>query len=197
MCEKVMPLILFLTKKTKKSTSLFLTWYNLRLDQPYVQTVLDSNNGKTAGRRRSRTATSTFLHWQTSRRPAAAPRTPEDTRCQYIGRLTTAEHPLTFIPSSQEIQRSPRVRKQATACRAKWWIQPSSLSWVMMASIHGKPVWPFKKISEKLIDVKLKKNMLFTFAHLAKASGFLSQGICTQIGFPDILSKFGFLVAAQ
>lgn len=46
----------------------------------------------------------------------------------------------TFMPSSQEIHRSPRVRKQATAWRARWWIQPSSRSWTMIASIHGYPV---------------------------------------------------------
>ena len=46
----------------------------------------------------------------------------------------------TFWPSSQLIHRSPLVRKQATACRARWWIQPSCLSWVMMASMKGKPV---------------------------------------------------------
>lgn len=61
------------------------------------------------------------------------------------------------MPHSQLIHRSPRVRKQATARRAWWWIQPSCLSWVMMASIQGKPVRPS--------------------AHLAKASGFWSQGI--------------------
>lgn len=49
---------------------------------------------------------------------------------------------FTFIPSSQEIQRSPLVKKQATACLAKWCIQPSSLSCVMIASIQGNPVWP-------------------------------------------------------
>ena len=67
------------------------------------------------------------------------------------GRLTP-----TFIPSSQLCHRSPLVRKQATACLARWWIQPSSLSWVMMASIQGKPVFPLD--------------------HFAKASLFLSQG---------------------
>ncbi|KAJ8951839.1 hypothetical protein NQ318_019814 [Aromia moschata] len=46
---------------------------------------------------------------------------------------------LTFIPSSQESQRSPRVKKHATACLARWWIQPSCLSCVIMASIQGKP----------------------------------------------------------
>lgn len=49
---------------------------------------------------------------------------------------------FTFIPSSHEIQRSPLVKKQATACLARWCIQPSSLNWVMIASIHGNPVWP-------------------------------------------------------
>ena len=48
----------------------------------------------------------------------------------------------TFIPSSQEIQRSPRVRKHAAAWRAIWWIHPSCLSCVITASIHGNPVWP-------------------------------------------------------
>ena len=46
----------------------------------------------------------------------------------------------TFSPSSQLIHKSPLVKKQATAWRAKWWIQPSLLSWVMMASIKGYPV---------------------------------------------------------
>lgn len=51
------------------------------------------------------------------------------------------------MPSSQLIQRSPRVRKQAAACRARWWIQPSWRSWVIIASIQGKPVcaWGRKK----------------------------------------------------
>lgn len=44
---------------------------------------------------------------------------------------------FTLSPSSQLIHRSPRVRKQATACLARWWIQPSFLSWVMMASMKG------------------------------------------------------------
>ena len=34
---------------------------------------------------------------------------------------------LSTLPSSQDWYRSPRVRKQATLCRAKWWIQPSCL----------------------------------------------------------------------
>ena len=63
----------------------------------------------------------------------------------------------TLMPLSQLTHRSPLVRKQATACRARWWIQPSCLSCVMMASIQGKPVRPS--------------------AHLASASGFWSQGI--------------------
>ena len=33
----------------------------------------------------------------------------------------------TLSPSSQDTQRSPLVRKQATACRARWWIQPWQL----------------------------------------------------------------------
>lgn len=83
---------------------------------------------------------------------------------------------LTLTPHSQLIQRSPRVRKQATACLARWWIQPSCRSCVMIASIQGKPVLPS--------------------AHFAKASGFLSQGIWMQIGFPSIRSNLGLLVAA-
>lgn len=54
---------------------------------------------------------------------------------------------FTFIPSSHEIQRSPLVKKQATACLARWWIQPSSRSWVIIASIHGKPVWPWENVN--------------------------------------------------
>ena len=86
------------------------------------------------------------------------------------------EMPLTLTPDSQLIQRSPLVRKQATACLARWWIHPSCLSWVMIASIQGKPVLPS--------------------AHFAKASGFLSQGIWMQMGFPSIRSNFGLFVAA-
>ena len=56
---------------------------------------------------------------------------------------------ITFIPSSQLIQRSPLVRKQPTACLAKWWIQPSCCSCIIMASIHGKPVFPWKQKSSK------------------------------------------------
>lgn len=52
----------------------------------------------------------------------------------------------TFWPSSQLIHRSPLVRKQATACLARWWIHPSCLSWVMMASMKGKPVLALKDI---------------------------------------------------
>lgn len=50
---------------------------------------------------------------------------------------------LAFIPSSHEIQRSPLVRKHATACLARWWIQPSSLNCIITASIQGYPVWPW------------------------------------------------------
>ena len=110
---------------------------------------------------------------------------------------------FTFIPSSQEIQRSPLVRKQATACLAKWCIQPSSLSWVMIASIHGNPVWPYPinfflwKLKQEKEKKETTDEFSLTFAHLASASTFLSQGICTQIGLPCIRSKFGFFVAAQ
>lgn len=90
--------------------------------------------------------------------------------------FTSAERALTRTPLSQLTQRSPRVRKQATACRARWWIQPSCLSWVMMASIQGKPVLPS--------------------AHLARASGLRSQGIWMQMGFPSMRSNLGLLVAA-
>lgn len=51
----------------------------------------------------------------------------------------------TLCPSSQLIHRSPLVRKQATACLARWWIQPSCLSWVMMASMKGNPVLALKE----------------------------------------------------
>lgn len=51
---------------------------------------------------------------------------------------------LTFIPSSHEIQRSPRVKKQATECLAKLWIHPVCLNCIIIASIHGNPVLPCK-----------------------------------------------------
>lgn len=75
-------------------------------------------------------------------------------------RLNEKTDSPTFMPLSQLIHKSPLVRKQATACRARWWIQPSCLNWVIMASIQGKPVRPS--------------------AHLASASGFWSHGIWKQ-----------------
>lgn len=52
--------------------------------------------------------------------------------------------------------------------------------------------------SQSLLFIKHKNiSNSLTFAHLASASTFLSQGICTQIGLPCIRSKFGFFVAAQ
>lgn len=63
-----------------------------------------------------------------------------------IGSTINAGHGLhTLCPSSQLIHRSPLVRKQATACLARWWIQPSCLSWVMMASMKGNPVLALKE----------------------------------------------------
>ena len=53
------------------------------------------------------------------------------------------------MPSSQLIQRSPLVRKHPTACRAKWWIHPSCRSCTIIASIHGKPVFPCTEIFRK------------------------------------------------
>lgn len=83
---------------------------------------------------------------------------------------------FTFIPSSQEIQRSPLVKKQATACLAKWCIQPSSLSWVIIASIQGNPVWPcFLKnnfLNNLFLFLWKIKNCLFIkifyFIHICK-----------------------------
>ena len=43
-------------------------------------------------------------------------------------------------PLSQLTYRSPRVRKQATECLARWCIQPSRCNCVMIASIQGYPV---------------------------------------------------------
>ena len=43
----------------------------------------------------------------------------------------------TFMPCSQLIHKSPLVRKQATECLARWWIQPSCLSCVIIASMNG------------------------------------------------------------
>lgn len=61
-------------------------------------------------------------------------------------------HGLTFCPSSQLIHRSPLVRKHATACLAKWWIHPSCLSWVMMASMKGYPVRAFVETQHIPVD---------------------------------------------
>lgn len=46
------------------------------------------------------------------------------------------------------------------------------------------------------IMIPLAYQKILTFAHLASASGFLSQGICTHIGFPSMWSNLGLLVAA-
>ena len=53
---------------------------------------------------------------------------------------------FTFIPSSQLIHKSPLVRKHPTAWRAKWWIHPSCCNCTMIASIHGKPVFPCEQL---------------------------------------------------
>lgn len=111
----------------------------------------------------------------------------------------------TFIPSTHDIHRFPRVKKQATECHAKSWIQPSSRSWIITASIHGKPVCPWIKcIVIFLVHSKFLpkwfvwfNRLQLTFAHLANASGFFSHFICTQIGLPFIRSNFLFFVAAQ
>lgn len=47
------------------------------------------------------------------------------------------------------------------------------------------------------VECTLNNNNVFTFAHLDSAWEFLSHGICTQIGFPTIRSKFELLVEAQ
>ena len=52
---------------------------------------------------------------------------------------------LTLNPSCQFIQRQPRVRNKPTALRATSWIQPSKVSCLMMASIHGNPVKPCQR----------------------------------------------------
>lgn len=170
-----------------------------------------TSNGKTAGRMSCRKATSSCRRLHSSRRRWAAPRRPERRghrgmeECEPVkpstleiqtiqaqsflllqggwgwGEINVASvshgwaaagrvvFMLTFRPSSQLSQRSPRVRKQTTARLARWLIQPSFFSWAMTASIQGKPVRPS--------------------AHLATASGFLSQGIWTHTGLPFILSK--------
>ena len=75
---------------------------------------------------------------------------------------------LTLNPSSQHIQRAPLVKKQPTAWRATWGIHPSLNSWRIMASIHGKPVLPWKASDEmwvvyqtmKVFWKKLQKSVL-------------------------------------
>ena len=62
--------------------------------------------------------------------------TPNSISFPHFYKLNTIR---AFCPSSQLIQRSPWVRKQATAWRARWWIHPSCVSWVMMASLNGAP----------------------------------------------------------
>ena len=63
---------------------------------------------------------------------------------------------LTLNPSSQLIQRHPLVRKHPTAWRAMWWIQPSCLSCLMIASIHGKPVLPCQRQTD---NFRLQPNL--------------------------------------
>lgn len=149
-------------------------------DPPSFRTSPDREEGSIACKRKNTRATSKSRHWRTNLRPRVIRRRPEETIDKFLAwNLTSFQllhSSLTFIPSSQEIQRWPLVKKQATECLAKWWIHPSFRSWVMTASIHGNPVPPF--------------------AHFASASGLRSQGIWTQIGFPYILSKLGFFVEA-
>ncbi len=66
----------------------------------------------------------------------------------------------TFIPSSQETHRSPLVRKQATACLARWWIQPSSLSWVITASTQGNPVRPLAHLARACVGLKTRSSWI-------------------------------------
>lgn len=198
------------------SKAIGITVCSLRWGRCGVRSPRDSSSGRTAGRKHCRKATSSFQHSRSSQHPATAPQTPGHD--EHTTQRSSLTHPMlvlqifssifylsgiythdliahvseswpdycqtntnsylshTLMPLSQLIHRSPRVRKQATAWRARWWIQPSCLNWRMMASIQGKPVLPP--------------------AHLASASGFLSQGICTQMGFPSMRSKLGLLVAA-
>lgn len=123
-----------------------LTEYNLHWDQLFYRSVRDSSSGRIAGRKSCKRATSTCQHWSTSQRRGVTRRTPLEEEKREKRKSTKAQRwgqgCNTFMPSSHEIQRSPRVRKQATACLAKWWIQPSSRSCVIIASIQGKPVCP-------------------------------------------------------
>ena len=64
---------------------------------------------------------------------------------------------LTLNPSSQHIQRAPLVKKQPTAWRATWGIHPSLNSWRIMASIHGKPVLPWKASGEMWVVYQTMK----------------------------------------
>ena len=50
--------------------------------------------------------------------------------------------------------------------------------------------------SYRLISLNQPKIKVHTSAHFASDSGFLSHGICTQIGLLAILSKLGLLAAA-
>lgn len=104
----------------------------------------------------------------------------------------------TFCPSSQLIHRSPLVRKQATACLARWWIHPSCLSWVMMASMKGKPVLALKDIqnihnevkslcglrshqegNKKLCDSIISQSFIYFYSVALVKSQYLSP--CSQI----------------
>jgi hypothetical protein len=71
---------------------------------------------------------------------------------------------------------SPRVRKQATAWRARWWSHPCVRSCVMAASIQGKPVRPS--------------------VHAASSTGSACHGIWRQLALPTMWSKLGVPSAA-
>ena len=76
---------------------------------------------------------------------AASKGKPPSTYRAFLGLMAKVGPP----PRSQCWKRSPRVRKQATAWRARWWIQPSSRSCVMIASMNGYPVRPSSQAASR------------------------------------------------
>lgn len=130
----------------------------------------------------------------------------------------------TFIPSSHDIHKSPLQWKRTHKSVQKWnserkyihiftvlksmqqHVVPDDESSLLLSTAslsHQSMEIPF----DPLIGMKLlapifnnlaqNRKTWLTFAHLAKASAFVSHGICTHIGFPSILSNFPFFVAAQ
>jgi hypothetical protein len=78
-----------------------------------------------------------------------------------------SDYIIPHLPFSQEMYKSPLVRKHATEWRARWCIQPCVRSWHMIASIQGNPVrlsshacvytgWLYDTVDKLFIQTRIK-----------------------------------------